>query len=102
MAKEDWQIRKYTLETLFCGQTLELPAGARVLKFDTQYNQPRIWALVDAAKTTNEVRLFVLVATGADASHVAADGAYIGTALLDNGLLVMHLFEVATKESVNA
>lgn len=69
---------------------LELPAGAVVLSVREQDNRPCMWAKVDTqAKLTT--RSFSLVGTG---HSVPAESKYLGTAHLDEGHLVVHLFEI--------
>ena len=73
-------------------QHLILPENAEILKFDTQYNIPVIWVLVDTEATDVEERVFRFCGTG----HPIAKGTYqyIDTIIMADGGLVWHLFEV--------
>jgi hypothetical protein len=83
------RIYKYTLE-LEDWQTLTLPKGARVLSFHEQHGQPRVWVLVDPNVQETEERRFRLAGTGHPIDR--ADLRFVGTALLRNQTLVLHLF----------
>lgn len=72
--------------------TLEMPAGARVLGVKEQNNTLQLWAVVDTnmiAKGLVKKHLFV-VGTGHELPANA--GPYIGTGVLHNGELVLHVF----------
>lgn len=66
--------------------------GAKILHFGLQGNTPCLWALCDsdAPKEGREFRQF---GTGHDIPDEV--GEYIGTVLMNNGTLVLHLFEDA-------
>lgn len=71
--------------------SLVMPKDARILYFNTQYGNPRIWVLV---KPDNErkTRYFRLVGTGHLINSPIKN--YIGTIkLMDDGL-IYHLFEL--------
>lgn len=81
---------------------LEMPEGAELLSFDGQVEPAPdgvttvtngcVWALVDprARKVT---RCFRMVGTGYPAADVNA-GMYVGSALLYDTTLVLHLFDL--------
>lgn len=71
---------------------LELPFGAKFLAVQAQRSIPQAWFLVDPVLTI-EARRFVIVATG---DHVdrAEELTYLGTFQLNEGELVLHLFEL--------
>ena len=73
---------------------LYLPTGAKILNFQTQREEPTIWALVDETlpEEDTEQRTFFLVGTGHDVPDLS-DLIYIGTTLMAGGDLVWHLFE---------
>lgn len=75
---------------------LTLPKGARVLSVQTQFHEPQLWVLVDDEADT-EVRKFLCIGTGQDASRVE-NARFVGTFQLGGGRQVWHLFE-ATKEA---
>jgi hypothetical protein len=67
-----------------------MPVGAKPLSVHAQGDDLCMWALVDT-EAPLEKRGFVIVGTG----HEVHDhtGEFIGTALLANGSLVLHIFE---------
>jgi hypothetical protein len=67
-----------------------LPVGAKLLSVHAQGDDLCLWALVDT-EAPLEDREFVIVGTGHEVHDHA--GAFIGTALLANGRLVLHVFE---------
>lgn len=82
-------IYKYQLFTTYT-QTLELPAGAKILKIHTQYEQPCIWAEVDLDTQEKENRTFITVGTGHTITHPNVLK-YISTYF--NGPYVFHVYE---------
>jgi len=82
-------IWKYDLqiEPMF---SLELPAKARILTMQMQFDKPVMWCAVDP-DAPRVIRRFGLIATG---NQVAFDlPKYIGTFQLFGGATVLHLFE---------
>lgn len=72
---------------------VELPKGARILAVQLQTGKPVMWALVDT-DAPKESRSFRTVCTGenlGDPYHVVMD--YIGTYQMEEGSLVLHVFE---------
>lgn len=73
-----------------------LPKDARILCVQAQYDEPRLWAIVNpnAAVVT---RRFALRGTGHPVDDALADlgntALYRGTFQIRNGALVFHLFE---------
>lgn len=74
-------------------QRVPLPKGARILSFDQVSNMTYIWALVDP-DAESEIRTFHLYATGCEISAKPENLVFIGTAIVDDGRYVVHLFEV--------
>lgn len=72
---------------------LELPAGAKLLSFQSQSGTPVLWALVDS-EALKEKRRFRLAGTGHPIEEDAERLVFIGTAQFHSGSLVFHLFEV--------
>ena len=70
---------------------LELPRGAKILTFQSQNNNPTIWALVDPLNKL-EKRKFVIRGTGHPIMSNTNNDVYIGTIQTEMGL-VWHLFE---------
>lgn len=76
-------------------QTVELPAGAKVLSVGTQRESIFAWALVNTDRDT-EPRTFVIKGTGHPIeSGELDDTRFIGTVMLSGGALVFHIFEAA-------
>ena len=85
----------YKYDLVWGHTDLELPTGSQILSFDIQYGVPRIWALVDPhPNIRKETRRFVLYGTGHEVAEDKYDLMFIGTALMDDGALVWHVFEV--------
>lgn len=82
-------IWKYTLKP---GCVFDIPKDAKILKVDEQFGEICMWALVnpDAPKVK---RNFVVIGTGHDMPKCRVSN-YLGTAKIDGGLLVFHVFEV--------
>ena len=70
---------------------ISMPIGAQIIAFQTQYDKPCIWAIVELG-VDFEVRKFAIVGTGQKFEKVP--GEYIGTAQMIAGTLVWHLFEL--------
>lgn len=70
-------------------QTLMLPTNSEVLTVAAQHGQPCIWALVD---TDAEAKPYELSMCGTGMPCDCAHSAYIGTVLLLDGKLVLHVF----------
>jgi hypothetical protein len=75
-------------------QMIELPEGAQILTAQGQHGRSVcLWALVDPERP-KEQRYFEVFATG-EAIHtdMGLDRNYIGTAQLEGGQLIFHVFE---------
>lgn len=75
---------------------VEMPSGATVLAVAEQHNEICLWAKVNPANP-KATRVFQVVGTG----HAELDGteAYLGSAQLNNGNFVFHVFERVGGES---
>ena len=77
------------------GDTLELPAGARIVHVASQFGDPSLvtlWAEVDP-NAPYEHRSFMVVGTG----HPIAGGTeYCGSGIAMDGHLVWHVYEVVS------
>lgn len=73
---------------------LEMPAGARIVSLQLQYDRPVLWAVVDpeAPKVT---RMFGVVGTGTVVDFKLPK--HIGTFQLHGGKTVLHVFEIPTQ-----
>lgn len=69
---------------------ISMPAGAEVLSAQVQFGSPVIWALLDP-DVPEKTRHFTLLGTGNPAPEDL--GKFIGTLQLNDGTLVLHLFE---------
>lgn len=70
-------------------ETVEMPAGARLLHAHEQAGQVCVWALVNPAAPRVK-RLLSVIGTGFTPS---ADEAYVGTAHIVEQGLVLHVFD---------
>lgn len=82
---------KYPL-TLETQPTVEMPVGAEILHVGEQYGRLCLWALVNTSAPTTP-RRFLVAGTGHDVP--ASRGRFIGTALMQDGGLVFHVWEAA-------
>lgn len=72
--------------------TVYMPEGARLLTIREQHGTVAIWALVDPSKPMQR-RVFQLIGTGHDVPDDEPTE-YVGTAMLNGGALVLHVFEI--------
>jgi hypothetical protein len=79
--------------------TQQMPRGALLLHTAIQDNSLCLWALVDPAQET-EAREFVLAGTGHAIDCPAEQLAHVGTYLMHDGALVLHLLEIVKPEAV--
>jgi hypothetical protein len=71
-------------------QEIEVPKGAELLCAREQFEQICVWFRCNPLQRT-EKRTLAIVGTGNPAP--AADGRYLGTASLQGGALMFHVFE---------
>ncbi len=69
---------------------LNIPAGAKLLCVQMQFDRLCMWALVDPTAPIS-TRCFWIVGTGHEL--LSAPGAYVGTFQINGGALVFHVFE---------
>ena len=70
--------------------TVEIPDGAKILHIAQQREYLCMWALVDPEQPKVK-RTFIVYGTGHDMPD--DPGEFVGTALMDGGSLVFHVFE---------
>lgn len=70
------------------------PKDSQILSVSIQHGSPVLWALVDIDAPA-EKRTFCLIGTGWVLTH--SPGTYIGTLLVDEGMLVLHVFETTNQ-----
>lgn len=85
-------VYKYTLELVTDKMQVDVPKDAQLLHFDFQHGQPRVWALIDTGERDIETRHLRIAGTGHPI--VETIKRHIGSALVSEGMLVLHLFEV--------
>lgn len=75
--------------------TVEMPQGAQILTVQVQASAHGVmlWALVNPAHPV-EARTFRLVDTGQPLEEPLTDLRYIGSCQLEQGGVVLHLFEI--------
>lgn len=72
---------------------IEMPKGARILTAREQHDTICVWAEVDTAQQT-ERRRFEVFGTGHPMREdMGISREYIGTAILEGGALVLHVYE---------
>lgn len=84
------RIFKYTL-SLTGLQFVVMPAGATLLTAQMQHGSPQLWAIVDDDRD-DEIRSIAIYGTGQSIPEEHS-GAYLGTFQMDDGALVLHVFE---------
>ncbi len=77
---------------------LDMPAGAEVLCVRGQGDGIFLWALVNP-ENLKEKRCFVSLGTGHDVLDIPLK--FVGTAFLEHGPLVIHIFERVAPDLVN-
>ena len=87
----DAVVWKYPLSARFSDFALEMPAGAEVPHFAAQSGAPCLWARVTPSRP-HEARRFLLRGTG---HPVDPRARHVGTVVLEDARLVLHLFEAA-------
>lgn len=87
MKKDTATIHKYNL-SLTDHTLVAMPEGGKPLYVAFQGPYLCLWALVDPSKKLTK-RGFRIVGTG----HDAPSSGYIGTALMEDGQLVLHVFD---------
>lgn len=71
---------------------ITMPKGSEVLCVKLQYGKPQLWALVNTDEKRMEERTFRLAGTG---HGIREDSLlYVGTVVMENDSLVLHLFEI--------
>lgn len=71
---------------------VEMPNGARVIEVHEQHGQICVWAWVDPA-ARRVTRRLVVVGTGHAAPENELEAAYVGSAHLQGGAFVFHVFD---------
>jgi hypothetical protein len=79
---------KYTLPNVT--NEVQMPAGATVLAVAEQHNEICLWARVNPA-AVKETRRFQIVGTGHE--ELVGGETYLGSAQINNGNFVFHVFE---------
>ena len=87
------QIWKYMFDTNETQRTWNIPKGTMILHVREQHGRPCIWALVET-ECELETRTFALTGTGTFIDFDTAKAVYLGTAFMDNGDFVFHIFEL--------
>jgi len=85
-------ILKYEIEPKEI-QTISLPRQAKILTVGCVKDSLYLWALIDLDNNTNEDRIIRVLGTGWTLG-VEEDRTYIGTAQMNGGKLIWHVFEV--------
>lgn len=78
---------------------ISMPRGAQILHVAVQEGRPYLWALVDLA-VPEAKRLLRVVGTGhplPSADSTEPLGVYVGTVLMLEGTLVLHVFDLGER-----
>ena len=81
------RVHKYNLDQPI--NNIMLPVGSSVVKIDQQSDEIKMWVLEPNTKD-RDVRTFQVYATGQEVPEFLD---HIGSALLQNGTFVFHVFE---------
>jgi hypothetical protein len=71
---------------------VDMPREATILSVESQYNKPVVYALVNPSKS-KITRPFIICGTGFHLPCRMEGLKFIGTVMLDNETLVLHIFE---------
>ena len=82
-------IHKYTLEIL-TSQSVYMPVRAEILTVQVQHGQICLWAMLPRPNEPISPRKILMYGTG---HAIQENGKYIGTIQLEDGALVLHVFE---------
>ncbi len=83
------RILKYILPTAHSSHKVLMPFGAEILSLQVQRGEITIWALCSETGTPG-MRCFSLYETS---QKVDGKGKFVGTALLNDGYYVLHVFD---------
>ena len=87
------QIWKYVFDSNAVQHSWNIPKDAMVLHVREQHGFPCIWMLVETDNVT-ELRTFEMTGTGTNIDFPTNKAVYLGTAFMDDGNFVFHIFEV--------
>lgn len=92
------RIYKWPLE-ITDKQVLDLPVGAEILSVGNQNEKLVLWALNNGDIQNTERRTLYVFGTGELLPEIeGGDAEYIGTVVMQNGLLVLHVFDLVPFE----
>lgn len=75
-------------------QTLNMPAGAKILTVQIQFGVPTIWAEVEPSEPKIQQRRIAVFGTG-HTIPALKPLTYIGSVQQDGGNLIWHIYEIA-------
>lgn len=79
-------------------QRVKLPAGAQLLTFAAQRGLPMLWFKCRPGNECKE-RVLILATTGEVLDELAGAPTYVGSALLNDGALMLHCFDLGWSEA---
>ena len=85
-------IWKFELDMGF--QFVTMPPGAKLLHVGEQRGRPTLWAACDPTKYATVTRMVSVIMTG---EAEPEDSKYVGTVILANGDLVVHVYDSGEK-----
>ena len=83
------KVFKYLIQITTHETTIEMPIGAKIISVGCQNDELFLWAHVDTEKAT-EKRKIAVYGTGHEVTH---EGVFIGTVLMFDGSLVLHVMD---------
>jgi hypothetical protein len=86
-------IWKYTLDP--AKLEIKMPRGAKLLTASEQNNEICVWAEVDTYASEEWV-IFEVYGTGHEIPPLTYERDYIGTAKLEGGSLILHVYKINT------
>lgn len=90
MEKIKFSIWKYTIDA--STETIEIPMGSKFLCLKLQRGIPTMWFTVNPDNDLEQVKIRVF-GTGGEIEHQGDGLDYLGTFLLHDGSLVLHVFK---------
>lgn len=85
-------IHKYPLRDIH-HQSLQIPAGAKILTVQAQRNEIQLWAEVDPDAPVVTRHIDILTTGEGIDDELQAKRTHLGTVQLDGGDMVLHVFE---------
>lgn len=89
MTKTIWKFQLHAHNKV---QSINVPADSTLLSVHSQFNKLCLWAICPSPFEITEARTIALYTTGEPLPENCS--VYLGTVLLDDGLFVLHAFDI--------